>query len=233
MKEQFVRTSYVLGKEAINTLKNMRVAIFGLGGVGGYVAEGLARTGIEHFALIDHDTISISNINRQIIATKDTIGRRKVDVMKERMLSINEDIKVDIYPMFFDENNCDFIDLGSFDYIVDAIDSVKSKVLLIKIAKEKEIPIISSMGTGNKIDPTKLLVADIYKTEICPLAKVMRHELKKIGIKKLKVVYSKEIPIISDDKEDKKIIGSTAFVPSSAGLLIASEVIKDLLKRLV
>ena len=233
MKEQFVRTSYVLGKEAINTLKNMRVAIFGLGGVGGYVAESLARTGIEHFALIDHDTISISNINRQIIATKDTIGRRKVDVMKERMLSINEDIKVDIYPMFFDENNCDFIDLGSFDYIVDAIDSVKSKVLLIKIAKEKEIPIISSMGTGNKIDPTKLLVADIYKTEICPLAKVMRHELKKIGIKKLKVVYSKEIPIISDDKEDKKIIGSTAFVPSSAGLLIASEVIKDLLKRLV
>ncbi len=233
MKEQFVRTSYVLGKEAINTLKNMRVAIFGLGGVGGYVAESLARTGIEHFALIDHDTISISNINRQIIATKDTIGRRKVDVMKERMLSINEDIKVDIYPMFFDENNCDFIDLGSFDYIVDAIDSVKSKVLLIKIAKEKEVPIISSMGTGNKIDPTKLLVADIYKTEICPLAKVMRHELKKIGIKKLKVVYSKEIPIISDDKEDKKIIGSTAFVPSSAGLLIASEVIKDLLKRLV
>jgi tRNA A37 threonylcarbamoyladenosine dehydratase len=233
MKEQFVRTSYVLGKEAINTLKNMRVAIFGLGGVGGYVAESLARTGIEHFALIDHDTISISNINRQIIATKDTIGRRKVDVMKERMLSINEDIKVDIYPMFFDENNCYFIDLGSFDYIVDAIDSVKSKVLLIKIAKEKEVPIISSMGTGNKIDPTKLLVADIYKTEICPLAKVMRHELKKIGIKKLKVVYSKEIPIISDDKEDKKIIGSTAFVPSSAGLLIASEVIKDLLKRLV
>ena len=233
MKEQFVRTSYVLGKEAINTLKNMRVAIFGLGGVGGYVAESLARTGIEHFALIDHDTISISNINRQIIATKDTIGRRKVDVMKERMLSINEDIKIDIYPMFFDENNCDFIDLGSFDYIVDAIDSVKSKVLLIKIAKEKEVPIISSMGTGNKIDPTKLLVADIYKTEICPLAKVMRHELKKIGIKKLKVVYSKEIPIISDDKEDKKIIGSTAFVPSSAGLLIASEVIKDLLKRLV
>ena len=233
MKEQFVRTSYVLGKEAINALKNMRVAIFGLGGVGGYVAESLARTGIEHFALIDHDTISISNINRQIIATKDTIGRRKVDVMKERMLSINEDIKVDIYPMFFDENNCDFIDLGSFDYIVDAIDSVKSKVLLIKIAKEKEVPIISSMGTGNKIDPTKLLVADIYKTEICPLAKVMRHELKKIGIQKLKVVYSKEIPIISDDKEDKKIIGSTAFVPSSAGLLIASEVIKDLLKRLV
>jgi tRNA A37 threonylcarbamoyladenosine dehydratase len=229
----FERTISLVGEDKFKLIQEKTVLIVGLGGVGGYATESLVRSGIKNLILIDHDKIDITNINRQIIATKDTIGRRKVDVMKERMLSINEDIKVDIYPMFFDENNCDFIDLGSFDYIVDAIDSVKSKVLLIKIAKEKEVPIISSMGTGNKIDPTKLLVADIYKTEICPLAKVMRHELKKIGIKKLKVVYSKEIPIISDDKEDKKIIGSTAFVPSSAGLLIASEVIKDLLKRLV
>ncbi len=231
MKEQFIRTSYVIGKDNVEKLSKVKVAIFGLGGVGGYVAEALVRSGIENFALIDFDEVTISNLNRQIIATKSTIGKKKVDVMKERMLDINEHANIDLFPFFYNEETKDEIDLTTYDYIIDAIDSIKSKVLLIKTATENNIPIISSMGTGNKLDPSKLVVTDIYKTSICPLAKVMRHELRKIGITKLKVVYSLEEPHIHEDNSDKRTVGSTAFVPSSAGLLIASEVIKDLINK--
>lgn len=231
MKEQFVRTSYVIGIDNVEKLSKYKVAIFGLGGVGGYVAEALVRSGISNFALIDFDEVSISNLNRQIIATRSTIGKKKVDVMKKRMLDINEDIKIEIFPIFYNEETKEQIDLSSYDYIIDAIDSVTSKLLLIKKASKLNVPIISSMGTGNKLDPSKLVVTDIYKTSMCPLAKVMRHELRKIGIKQLKVVYSTEEPHIHEDNNDRKIVGSTPFVPSSAGLLIASEVIKDLLNK--
>ncbi len=231
MKEQFVRTSYVIGIDNVEKLSKYKVAIFGLGGVGGYVAEALVRSGIGNFALIDFDEVSISNLNRQIIATRSTIGKKKVDVMKDRMLDINENVKIEIFPIFYNEETKEQIDLSSYDYIIDAIDSVTSKLLLIKKASELNVPIISSMGTGNKLDPSKLVVTDIYKTSMCPLAKVMRHELRKIGIKQLKVVYSTEEPHIHEDNNDRKIVGSTPFVPSSAGLLIASEVIKDLLNK--
>ena len=238
--EQFLRTEMLLGKEAMEKIKNSHVAVFGVGGVGGYVVEALARSGVKKFDLIDNDTVALSNINRQIIATHSSVGKYKVDVMKERILDINPEALVNVYKCFFlPENSGDF-DFSKYAYIVDAIDTVTAKLELIVRAKEANVPIISSMGTGNKLDPTKLEVTDIYKTEVCPLARVMRNELKKRGIKKLKVVYSKEQPIKVKKKENdqitsenvgriKDVPGSVAFVPSVAGLIIAGQVIGDII----
>ena len=236
MNEQFSRTALLLGTDAINNLQNKKVAIFGIGGVGGYVCEALIRSGVGKFDLIDNDTVCISNINRQIIATHKTIGRYKTDVMKERMLDINPNAKITVHECFFLPETSDKFDFTKYDYIVDAVDTVTAKIELIMKAKEYNIPIISAMGAGNKLDPSRFQVTDIYKTTMCPLAKVMRRELKKRGIQKLKVVYSDEAPItptsVSSQKNQssskRSIPGSTAFVPSVAGLIIASEVIKDL-----
>lgn len=230
MKNQFSRTEMLIGKENIEKLEKSKVAIFGVGGVGSYVAEGLARAGIGNFILVDNDDIVESNLNRQIHATHKTIGKAKVDVMKERILEINPNAKVETHKIFFLPNCEKKILDNSVTYIVDAIDTVTAKIELVMEAKKLNIPIISSMGTGNKLDPTALEVSDIYKTTICPLAKVMRKELKKREIKKLKVVYSKEEPI-KVQKEDEKIVpGSVSFVPSVAGLIIAGEVFKDIIK---
>ena len=224
MENQFERTENLIGKENLEKLKTKKVAVFGIGGVGSFVVEGLARAGIENFILVDNDTISISNINRQIHSNYNTVGKYKVDEMTKRILDINPNIKVESLKIFFkDENDINFLDI---DYIVDAIDSVSSKINLIKIAKRLEIPIISSMGTGNKLNPTQLEVSDISKTSVCPLAKVIRKELRKENINHLKVVYSKEEPI----KVESKTPASISFVPSVAGLIIASEVVKDLIK---
>lgn len=224
MTEQFSRTALILGESTLQTFSAKHVAIFGLGGVGGYVAEALVRSGIGRFDLIDHDKVSLSNLNRQIIATHKTIGREKTEVMKERMLDINPEAEITIRPCFFLPENADDFDFSSYDYIVDAVDTVTAKIELILRAQAANVPIISSMGTGNKLNPAMLEVTDIYKTSVCPLAKVMRHELRKRGVKNLKVIYSREEPIKLADR----IPGSTAFVPPAAGLLIASEVIKDL-----
>lgn len=231
MTSQFERTEMLLGEEAVDILKRARVAVFGVGGVGGYVCEALARTGIGNFDLIDKDEVSISNINRQIIATHKTVGRYKTDVMKERILEINPDAKVNVHPCFFLPENSEEFSFQDYDYIVDAVDTVTAKIELVMKAAEYHVPIISSMGAGNKLDPTKFQVADIYKTNVCPLAKVMRRELKQRGIKKLKVVYSEEKPIQPQNTEmdgRKATPGSIAFVPSVVGLIIAGEVIKDL-----
>ena len=230
---QFSRTELVLGKENVDKLKKARIAIFGLGGVGGHVCEALARSGVSNFDLIDNDTVSLTNINRQIIATLNTVGKNKVDVMEERILSINPDAIINKYKCFYLPETSNQFDFSKYDYVVDAIDTVTAKIDLVVKCNELNIPIISSMGTGNKINPTMLEVTDIYKTSVCPLAKVMRYELKKRRIKKLKVVYSKENPIKIDqslvEEESKRVIpGSTSFVPSVAGLIIASEVIKDI-----
>ena len=234
MSEKFSRSELIYGKEAMAKLSKCHVAIFGVGGVGGYVAEALARTGIGHFTLIDNDTVALSNFNRQIIATKDTLGKYKVDVMKERILSINENAVVEVKKMFVLPENIDEIDFSQFDYIVDAIDTVKAKLAIIKKANDLNIPMISSMGAGNKLNPMGFIVTDINKTDTCPLAKKIRYELRQMGIKKLKVVYSKEQPVELKEQlfnENKKPIpGSNAFVPSACGLLIASEVINDLTK---
>lgn len=231
MLDEFSRTELLIGKENLDKLKKSKVAIFGLGGVGSYVLEALARVGVSNFVLVDNDKVSISNINRQLIATYDTVGKLKVDVTKDRILSINKNAKIETYNIFFDINNADMLD-ESIDYIVDAIDSVNSKIDLVKVANKLNIPIISSMGTGNKIDPTKFEVSDIYKTSVCPLAKVIRKRLKAENIKKLKVVYSKEEPkaIESLLEDGKRVNSSISFVPSVAGLIIASEVVKDLIK---
>ena len=231
MLDEFSRTELLIGKENLDKLKKSKVAIFGLGGVGSYVLEALARVGVSNFVLVDNDKVSISNINRQLIATYDTVGKLKVDVTKDRILSINKNAKIETYNIFFDINNADMID-ESIDYIVDAIDSVNSKIDLVKVANKLNIPIISSMGTGNKIDPTKFEVSDIYKTSVCPLAKVIRKRLKAENIKKLKVVYSKEEPkaIESLLEDGKRVNSSISFVPSVAGLIIASEVVKDIIK---
>ena len=239
MINQFSRTELLLGSKAIEILKNAHVAIFGIGGVGGYVVEALARSGVGHFTIIDNDKVSLSNCNRQIIATTKTVGLDKVDVMKERILSINPDAIVDTYKCFFLPENQDQFDFTHFDYVVDAIDTVFGKIAIILKAKKENVPIISSMGTGNKLNPMAFIVSDIYKTEMDPLAKVMRHELKKRHVKKLKVVYSKEKPIeplINEDTQKeiantsrRSVPGSNAFVPPAAGLLIASEVVKDLI----
>lgn len=229
---QFQRTQILLGEDKMNKLYNSKVAVFGVGGVGGYVVEALARSGVGSFVIIDKDTVSLSNINRQIIATHDTIDKYKVDVMKERILSINPEANVDARRCFFLPENANEFDFSEYDYVVDAVDTVTAKLEIITRAKQSNVPVISSMGAGNKLDPTKFQVADIYKTTMCPLAKVMRNECKKRKIKKLKVVYSTEQPIkpIEEVKEEgrRSTPGSVAFVPSVVGLIIASEVIKDL-----
>lgn len=229
----FSRFELLVGNENINKLSQSHVIVFGIGGVGGYVVEALVRSGIGHITIVDNDTVSLSNLNRQIIATQETIGKKKVEVMKERILSINPNCDVQTLEMFYLPENANEINLSQYDYVVDAIDTITAKIELAMRCNEK-IPLISSMGTGNKMNPALLEVSDIYKTSICPLAKVMRRELKKRGIKHLKVVYSKELPLkpqISNETTNKRTVpGSTSFVPSSAGLLIASEVIKDLLK---
>ncbi len=217
----------LLGDDAVDSLKNKKVAVFGVGGVGGYVCEALVRSGVGAFELIDKDVVSITNLNRQIIALHSTVDRPKTAVMKERMLDINPEVKVEVRDMFFLPENADKFDFTSYDYIVDAVDTVTAKLELIERAKTVNVPIISSMGAGNKLDPTRFRVADIYKTSVCPLAKVMRRELKKRGIDSLKVVYSDEPPI--KPNVPTRTPGSIAFVPAAAGLAIASEVIKDLI----
>ncbi|MCQ2531510.1 MAG: tRNA threonylcarbamoyladenosine dehydratase [Saccharofermentans sp.] len=233
MSNIFTRTELLLGADNMTTLANSRVAIFGVGGVGGYVVEALARSGVGTLDLIDNDTVCESNINRQIIATTKTVGRDKVEVAKERILEINPEAKVNIYKTFYLPETRDQFDFTKYDYVVDAIDTVTGKLELIVQAKEAGTPIISSMGAGNKVNPEMFEVADINKTSVCPLAKVMRRELKKRGVKKLKVVYSKEKPLTpnidpNETKGGRPAPGSNAFVPSVAGLIIAAEVIKDL-----
>ena len=248
MLTQFSRTELLLGKEAMDKLANSRVAVFGIGGVGGYVCEALVRTGVGAFDLIEDDKVCLTNLNRQIIATRKTVGQYKVDVMKERMLEINPKVDVRVHKCFFLPENAEEFPFEEYDYIVDAVDTVTAKISLVMKAQEMNIPIISSMGAGNKLDASKFQVADIYKTKVCPLAKVMRRELKKRGVKKLKVVYSEEQPTrpIEDMSvscrthcicppgakhkctERRDIPGSVAFVPSVVGLIIAGEVVKDL-----
>lgn len=239
MINQFSRTELIFGSSAMKKLAESRVAVFGVGGVGGYVVEALVRSGIGAIDLIDNDVVSLTNINRQIIATFDTIGKYKVDVAKDRILSINPNCSVKTYRKFYMPDTSSEFDFTQYDYIVDAIDTVTGKIELVENSVKCGTPIISSMGAGNKVDPTAFEVADIYKTSVCPLAKVMRHELKKRGIKKLKVVYSKEMPIKPTEEAVKilseegivrrNIPGSNAFVPSAAGLIIAGEIIKDLI----
>ena len=248
MLDRFSRTQLVFGKEAMDRLKGSRVAVFGVGGVGGYTVEALARSGVGAIDIIDDDKVCLTNINRQIIATGKTVGKYKVDVAKERIEEINPDCKVTAFRTFYMPETADQFDFTQYDYVVDAIDTVTGKIALIENAKKAGTPIISSMGAGNKVDPTAFEVADIYKTSVCPIARVMRYELKRRGIKKLKVVYSKEKPIPPIDDmaiscrqhcicppgtarkctQRRQVPGSTAFVPSVAGLIIAGEVIKDI-----
>ena len=236
MASSFDRTELLLGREALEKLKHSRVAVFGIGGVGGYVVEALVRTGIGEIDLIDNDTVSLTNINRQIIATYDTIGQFKVDVMAKRITSINPDCGIHTHKVFYLPENEQQFDFSVFDYVVDAIDTVSGKIGLIMAAKQANVPIISAMGAGNKLNPAAFEVSDIYKTSVCPLAHVMRKELKKRGVKDLKVVYSKEKPLtpiegISDEVTSKRVTpGSVAFVPPVVGMIMASEVIKDLCK---
>ena len=238
MQNQFSRTEILLGKYGVERLKKSRVAVFGIGGVGGYVAEALARSGMGALDLIDNDEVSLTNINRQIIALHSTVGRPKVDVMKERVLDINPECNVRIFQCFYLPETKNLFDFTEYDYVVDAVDTVTAKIQLIVQAKEAGVPIISSMGAGNKLNPASFEVADISQTSVCPLARVMRQECKKRGIKNVKVVYSKEKPVESKLSEEEKksaeqkgnglAPGSCAFVPSVAGLIIASEVVKDL-----
>lgn len=248
MLTQFSRTELLLGKEAMEKLKNARVAVFGIGGVGGYVCEALVRSGVGAFDLIDDDKVCLTNLNRQIIATRKTVGKYKTDVMQERILEINPDASVQTYKCFFLPENATEFPFEKYDYIVDAVDTVTAKIELVMKAQEMQVPIISSMGAGNKLDASQFRVADIYKTKVCPLAKVMRRELKKRGVKKLKVVYSEEKPIRPMEDmsiscrtncicppgakhkctERRDIPGSVAFVPSVVGMILAGEVIKDL-----
>lgn len=227
---QFSRTELLIGKDGIEKLKNAKVAIFGIGGVGSYTVEGLARSGIENFILVDNDIVSLSNINRQIIATHKTIGVPKVEVAKQRILEINPNANVEIYQKLFMPET-EGILTEDIDYIIDCVDTVTAKIELVMRANKLNIPIISCMGTGNKLDPTRFEITDISKTSVCPLAKVMRKELKNRGIRKLKVIYSKEEPIkLIGSTEEKVKAGSISFVPSVAGLIIAGEVIKDIIK---
>lgn len=227
--EQFLRTKMLLGAEKMDRLAKSRVAIFGVGGVGGYVAEALARSGVGAFVLVDSDKVSVSNINRQIIATHKTVGQYKVDAMRDRILDINPNADVEIKKCFFLPENSGEFDFTQYSYVVDAVDTVTAKIEIILKAKETDIQVISSMGAGNKLEASMFQVGDIYGTSMCPLAKVMRHELKKRGIKDLKCVYSTEKPIKSEACSDnERIPGSVAFVPSVAGLIIAGEVVKDL-----
>ena len=235
MADQFSRTELLFGKEAMQKLANAKVAVFGIGGVGGYAVEALARSGVGALDLIDNDRVDITNINRQIIATMDTIGEYKTDVAAKRVLQINPELRVTARRTFFLPETADQFDFSEYDYVIDAIDTVAGKIALILKAKEAGTPVISSMGAGNKTDPTRFRVADIYETSVCPLAKVMRRELKKRGIEKLKVVYSTEpamTPLENAAPEEgssrRQVPGSNAFVPSVAGLIIAGEVIKDI-----
>lgn len=250
MLTQFSRTELLFGKEAMDKLAGSKVAVFGIGGVGGYVCEALVRSGVGAFDLIDDDKVCLTNLNRQIIATRSTVGKYKTEVMRDRMLDINPKVEVEVHKCFFLPENADDFPWDSYDYVVDAVDTVTAKIALVMKCKEKNIPIISSMGAGNKLDGSQFKVADIYKTKVCPLAKVMRRELKKRGVRKLKVVYSEEIPTrpIEDMSiscrnhcicppgaahkctERRDIPGSVAFVPSVAGLIIAGEVAKDLIR---
>lgn len=233
-REQFIRTELLLGETALKTLHQKKVAVFGVGGVGGYAVEALARSGVGSLVLIDKDVVAVSNINRQIIATYSTIGKSKVSMMKERVLDINPELKVETFETFFLPENADTFPFENYDYVIDAVDTVTAKLELAVRAWNAHTPIISSMGAGNKLDPTMFEVADIYKTSVCPLAKVMRRELKKRNIPELKVVYSKEIPqkpqSVSEEDPGKRrsLPGSIAFVPSVVGLILAGEVIKDL-----
>lgn len=236
--EEFVRTGMLLGEDTLEKLKKSHIAIFGIGGVGGYVAEALARSGVGRFDLIDNDTVALSNLNRQIVALHSTIGKYKADVMKERILDINPNAMVTVHKCFFlPENSAEF-DFSKYTYVVDAIDTVTAKIELIQKAKEAGVPIISSMGTGNKLNPGRLEIADIYDTQMCPLARVMRTELRKRNIESLKVIYSRETPIRAKKTEEqincqkqgriKDVPGSVAFVPSVAGLMLAGRVIMDI-----
>lgn len=220
----FERTRLVAGGEALEKMKRSRVAVFGVGGVGGYAAEALVRCGVGALDIIDADTVSPSNLNRQIIATAQTLGMPKVQAARLRALSINPDVKITPLPLFYSAETADMIDLSQYDYIADAIDTVSSKLELIKRAKALGVPVISSMGTGNKLHPQLLEVADIYSTSVCPLARVMRRELKKAGVDSLRVVYSKEQPRRLEAESDRRTVGSTPFVPAAAGLIIASEI---------
>lgn len=248
MLHQFSRTELLIGVEALEKLKQSKVAVFGIGGVGSYTVEGLVRAGVGKLVLIDDDCVCLTNINRQLLATRKTVGKAKVEVMKERILEINPDAEVTIFQKFYMPDTAAELIFDDYDYIVDAIDTVTGKIDLIEKAKAKHIPIISCMGAGNKLDPTKFEVADIYKTSVCPLAKVMRKELKKRGVHSLKVVYSKELPVTPIETEGsncatgcicpsgttrkctirRQIPGSISFVPSVAGLIIAGEVVKDI-----
>lgn len=233
MSNQFSRTELLIGKEGVEKLHKSKIVVFGIGGVGSYVVEGLVRAGIENFILVDDDVVSVTNINRQIIATHKTIGRPKVEVEKERILEINPNAKVEIRKEFFMPDSEDFFD-NTIDYIVDAIDTVSSKIEIILRADKLGIPIISSMGTGNKLDPSRVEITDIYKTNLCPLARVMRKELRNQKIKKLKVVCSKEEPIKPNyemETTQKHVPGSISYVPSIAGLSIAGEIIKDIIQK--
>lgn len=235
MLNEFSRMEILLGDRKMKKLASSKIAVFGLGGVGSYVVEGLARCGVGSLTLVDNDVISVTNINRQLYALHSTVGKAKAQVAKARIRDINEDILVHTYETFFNQDTVGMFDFRSFDYVVDAIDTVSSKLLLIEKAKEAGVPIISSMGTGNKLDPGRFEITDISKTMVCPLAKVMRTELRKRGIRKVKVLYSKEKPIKPEELEESKgtagrpVPGSISFVPSVAGLLIAGEVVKDLL----
>lgn len=250
MLNQFSRTELLFGREAMEKLRKSRVAVFGIGGVGGYAVEALARSGVGTLDLVDDDRICLTNLNRQIYAVRSTVGKYKVDVAKERVHDICPEVEVNTYKCFYMPDTADLFDFSQYDYVIDAIDTVTGKLEIIKRAKAAGTPVISAMGAGNKLDPTAFRVADIYQTKVCPLAKVMRHELRKLGIKQLKVVYSEEIPIRPiEDMEiscrthcicppgtarkctvRRDIPGSNAFVPSVAGLIIAGEVIKDLAK---
>lgn len=240
MENQFIRTQMLVGKQGMEKLKNSTVAVFGVGGVGGYTVEALARSGVGKIVVVDNDTVSLSNINRQIIATHDTVGMQKVDAVEQRIKAINPDCTVIKHNCFFLKETADMFDFSAYDYVVDAIDTVSGKIELVLNAKSVGTPIICSMGAGNKLDPTQFEVADISKTSVCPLARVMRRELKKRGVNHLKVVYSKEEAVKPYETDELKnendferrraLPGSVAFVPSVAGLIIAGEVVKDLIK---
>ena len=231
MKEQHSRTAMLVGEAGVEKLNNAHVAVFGVGGVGGYAAEALARAGVGRITLVDSDRVAVSNINRQIIATHNTVGLYKTEAMKERIGSINPECRVFCHSVFFDENNKGDFDFSRYDYVVDAIDSLSAKIELISAAKEANVEIISAMGAGNKLDPTMFLVSDISKTTVCPLARAVRLALRKKGINHLKVIYSKEEPVIPPEVSDgdrRRVPASISFVPSVMGLIIAGEVIKDI-----
>lgn len=230
-ENQFERTALLLGKASVEKLAEKRVAVFGVGGVGGFVCEGLVRAGIGAIDIVDKDTVALSNLNRQLIALHSTVGKNKVDVLEERLKDINKNLIIKKYKCFFLPETSETFDFREYDYVVDAIDTVTGKIELILKAKEAGVPIISAMGAGNKLEPAGFQVSDIYKTSVCPLARVMRRELKKRGVEKLKVVYSKEEPIKPQFEEGEEVVpGSISFVPPVVGLIIAGEVVKDLIR---